>query len=98
MADAKPKDIETIAYVVHKPKEDFVLENVVLDEMRDDEVLVDMKFSGICHTVCSERKQYTNSSHSQRTGPRLPTRGNPNLQIPSHLRPRRSRHHPRHRA
>lgn len=52
MADVQTKDIETLAYVVHNPKEDFVLEDVVLDEMRDDEVLVDMKFSGICHTVC----------------------------------------------
>lgn len=53
MAHVQTKDIETIAYVVHNPKEDFVLEDVILDEMRDDEVLVDMKFSGICHTVRS---------------------------------------------
>lgn len=53
MSDVQTKDIDTIAYVVHNPKEDFVLEDVVLDEMRDDEVLVDMKFSGICHTVRS---------------------------------------------
>lgn len=51
MPNAQTKDIDTIAYVVHNPKEDFVLEDVVLDELRDDEVLVDMKFSGICHTV-----------------------------------------------
>ena len=51
MSEVQTKDIETIAYVVHNPKEAFVLEDVVLDEMRDDEVLVDMKFSGICHTV-----------------------------------------------
>lgn len=51
MTDVQTKDIETVAYVVHKPKEDFVLEDIVLDGMREDEVLVDMKFSGICHTV-----------------------------------------------
>lgn len=61
MANAKPKDIETIAYVVHNPKEDFVLEDVVLDEMRDDEVLVDMKFSGICHTVLANTIQSNES-------------------------------------
>lgn len=51
MTEVQTKDIETLAYVVHGPKEDFVLEDVVLDEMHDDEVLIDMKFSGICHTV-----------------------------------------------
>lgn len=43
--------LETIAYVVHDAKEDFKLEDIVLDEMQDDELLVDMKYSGICHTV-----------------------------------------------
>ncbi len=46
-----PTNIETIAYVVHGPKEDFKLETIVLDDIQDNEVLVDMKYSGICHTV-----------------------------------------------
>ena len=50
MADVSTKNIDTIAYVVHDAKEDFKLEDIVLDELRDDEVLVDMKYSGICHT------------------------------------------------
>lgn len=88
MTEVQTKDIETIAYVVHNPKEDFVLEDVVLDEMRDDEVLVDMKFSGICHTV---RPFLPRQSHQFRshlhcaTGPRLPTRRHQNLRLPSHL-------------
>ena len=51
MAEVSTKNIETIGYVVHGPKEDFKLEDIVLDEMQDDELLVDMKYSGICHTV-----------------------------------------------
>ena len=48
---AETKDIETIAYVVHGPKQDFTLEDVILTGMQDSELLVDMKYSGICHTV-----------------------------------------------
>lgn len=44
-------NIETEAFVVAKPGEDFKLTTVVLDEVRGNEVLVDMKYSGICHTV-----------------------------------------------
>jgi Zn-dependent alcohol dehydrogenase len=47
---AEVKDIETLAYVVHDAKEPFKLETVVLDELRDNEVLVDIEYSGICHT------------------------------------------------
>lgn len=51
MAGVSTKNIETIGYVVHKYKEDFKLESIVLDDIQDNEVLVDMKYSGICHTV-----------------------------------------------
>lgn len=51
MGDVQTENIETIAYVVHNPKEDFKLEKIVLDKLQDDELLVDMKYSGICHTV-----------------------------------------------
>ena len=42
------KDIETVALVVKEPKADFELTPVILDEVRGDEVLIDMKYSGIC--------------------------------------------------
>lgn len=50
MADAL-SNIETIGWVVHEPKQDFKLEELVVEAPRDDELLIDMKFSGICHTV-----------------------------------------------
>lgn len=42
------RDIETVALVVTEPRADFRLQSIILDEIRDDEVLVEMKFSGIC--------------------------------------------------
>ena len=39
------------ALVVEEPKADFKLMPITLDEVRADELLVEMKFSGICHTV-----------------------------------------------
>jgi D-arabinose 1-dehydrogenase-like Zn-dependent alcohol dehydrogenase len=51
MAETSTKNIETIAYVVHGPNEEFKLESIILDDIQDNEVLVDMKYSGICHTV-----------------------------------------------
>ncbi|WPH00675.1 Aryl-alcohol dehydrogenase [Acrodontium crateriforme] len=44
------KPIETIAWVVHNAKQDFKLEAITLDQLHDDELLVEMKYSGICHT------------------------------------------------
>ncbi|KAF4120934.1 D-arabinose 1-dehydrogenase, Zn-dependent alcohol dehydrogenase family [Geosmithia morbida] len=44
------KNIQTRAYVVDKVGDPFVLQDVVLDEVRDDEVLVEMKYTGLCHT------------------------------------------------
>lgn len=43
-------NIETVAYVVEKVKADFSLVPVILDEIRPDEVLVEMKYSGICRS------------------------------------------------
>ncbi|KAF2804133.1 NAD(P)-binding protein [Mytilinidion resinicola] len=43
-------DIETVALVVREVKADFELTPIILDEVRPDEVLVEMKYSGICHT------------------------------------------------
>ncbi len=45
------KNIPTKALVVAEPGALFVLTDVILDEVRDDEVLVEMKYTGLCHTV-----------------------------------------------
>ena len=45
------KQIPTKAFVVESPKSPFVLQDVVLDEVRDNEVLVEMMYTGLCHTV-----------------------------------------------
>ncbi|KAK1492748.1 AreB protein [Colletotrichum tamarilloi] len=44
------KNIETEAYVVDKLNADFELVPIILDEIRPNEVLVEMKYSGVCHT------------------------------------------------
>lgn len=44
-------NIETEAIIVAKPGDDFKLGPIILDEVRGNEVLVEMKYSGICHTV-----------------------------------------------
>ena len=51
IAAAPTKNIETQAYVLEKAHDDFKLQDIVLDEVREDEVLIEWKFSGICHTV-----------------------------------------------
>ncbi|KAJ5623016.1 hypothetical protein N7490_011621 [Penicillium lividum] len=43
-------NIPTKAFVVEAPNAPFVLQDVVLDELRDNEVLVEMKYTGLCHT------------------------------------------------
>jgi Zn-dependent alcohol dehydrogenase len=45
--------IPTKAFVVDAPGSPFVLRDVVLDEVRSNEVLVEMKYTGLCHTVRS---------------------------------------------
>lgn len=47
------KQIPTKAFVVDAPKAPFILKDVVLDEVRDNEVLVEVKYTGLCHTVCT---------------------------------------------
>ncbi|CAG8906256.1 unnamed protein product [Penicillium egyptiacum] len=44
------KQIPTAAFVVEKPGAPFVLQDVILDEVRANEVLVEMKYTGLCHT------------------------------------------------
>ncbi|KAJ0119742.1 alcohol [Diaporthe amygdali] len=43
-------NIETEAFVVAEPKAPFKLTPISLDEVREKEILVEMKYSGICHT------------------------------------------------
>jgi Zn-dependent alcohol dehydrogenase len=45
------KDINTVAFIVERPGAEFRLAPVIFNELRDDEFLVEMMFSGICHTV-----------------------------------------------
>jgi Zn-dependent alcohol dehydrogenase len=45
------RNIPTKALVVEKPGAPFVLQDVVLDEVRPNELLVEIKYAGICHTV-----------------------------------------------
>jgi aryl-alcohol dehydrogenase len=40
----------TQALVVREPNEKFLLQDIELDELHDDEVLVEMVATGICHT------------------------------------------------
>jgi hypothetical protein len=47
-------NIETEAFVVDSPNAPFKLTPIILDEMREDEFLIEMKYSGICHTVSGE--------------------------------------------
>jgi Zn-dependent alcohol dehydrogenase len=43
--------LETEALVVDTAGGDFKMTSIIIDELRPDEVLVEMKYSGICHTV-----------------------------------------------
>lgn len=45
------KQIRTKAYVVEDKGAPFVLRDVILDEVLDHEVLVEIKYTGICHTA-----------------------------------------------
>ena len=44
-------DMDTVALVVTEPRVDFKLQPIMLDEIREDEVHVEMKFSGICASL-----------------------------------------------
>lgn len=52
-------NIETEAFVVNNPGDDFKLTPIVLDEVRGNEILVEIKYSGICHTVRSHKTHGT---------------------------------------
>jgi Zn-dependent alcohol dehydrogenase len=61
----EPKDIQTQAYVVDHKGAPFVLQDVILDKVLPTEVLVEMKYTGLCHTVslyCTQFANYIRSS------------------------------------
>jgi Zn-dependent alcohol dehydrogenase len=43
--------VSTKAYVVDELGAPFKLQDIILDELHADEVLVEIKYTGICHTV-----------------------------------------------
>lgn len=48
---AIPLGLRSVAWVTDHAKAGFKLRPIYLDEVRDDELLIEMKYSGICHTV-----------------------------------------------
>jgi Zn-dependent alcohol dehydrogenase len=54
MSATQTSNIETEAFVVDAPNAPFTLTPIILDEMRKDEFLIEMKYSGICHTVSTQ--------------------------------------------
>ena len=50
------RNIPTKALVVERPGAPFVLRDVILDQVRGDEVLVEIKYTGVCHTVSISRR------------------------------------------
>lgn len=47
--------MDVSAAVAHKPHEDFSIEPLALDQPREDEVVVEIRGSGICHTDLAAR-------------------------------------------
>jgi Zn-dependent alcohol dehydrogenase len=43
--------LQTEALVVDTPGGGFVMTPITIQDLKRDEVLVEMKFSGLCHTV-----------------------------------------------
>lgn len=61
--DSQSKDIETVAYVVEEVNAPFKLAPIILDEIRPDEVLVEMKYSGVCKPPSLPQTSPQTSSH-----------------------------------
>lgn len=79
------KNIPTTALVVNKPGDPFTLQDIILDEVRPDEVLVEILYTGLCHTV---RPSYlpTYLSTDSNPGHRGPIRSNPHRKLPRRAR------------
>ena len=50
LSPVRTTEMRTQALVVLEPKEKFALEDIELCDLREDEVLVEMVATGICHT------------------------------------------------
>ena len=48
---AKFESTNTKALVVVKPGAEFVLQDVICDHVGNHDVVVEIKYSGLCHTV-----------------------------------------------
>lgn len=44
-------NIQTKAYVVDAKGAPFILRDVILDQVHNNELLVEIKYTGLCHTV-----------------------------------------------
>jgi Zn-dependent alcohol dehydrogenase len=65
------KQIPTTAFVVEKPGAPFTLQEVILDEVRSNEVLVEMKYTGLCHTVSNATAINTPHATPKTTNPKI---------------------------
>lgn len=74
----------TLAYVLEKANAPFVLRDVVLDELQPSEVLVEIKYTGLCHTVCSHltKSSILNISDQIYAGHCRPRRRHANRPLP----------------
>lgn len=84
------KNIKTKALVVKEAKSDFEMQDMILDEIRENEVLVEMKYSGICAFDTGAAIVTTNNLFRPHRH-RRPARTSPDDRIPSNPRPRRRR-------
>ena len=78
--------VQTRALVVREPKADFTMTTITLDEVRADEVLVEMKYSGICHTVRSHTSNLGYRQLNLNPGHRAATRAPAGGRIPRSFR------------
>jgi hypothetical protein len=96
LASDKLRDFETEALVVMGPKADFKLQTIILDEIRDDEVLVEMKYSGICMFsevhLCRSNQLIALRSYRHRVATRVVAHG----RLSCNFWPRRCRSRQRH--
>lgn len=77
----------TRAYVVESAGAPFILRDVVLTDLQPSEVLVEMKYTGLCHTVGSNshevlRRVSNTNITSMFVGYRCPARWNARRPFP----------------
>ena len=85
-APVTEKDIPTKALVVEKPGAPFILKDVILDEVRVDELLIEIKYAGLCHTVGDIDYDQWATLLTFSTGPCCSSRKNADGLVPDNLR------------